>query len=749
MVYLLKDLIAHAKKMPDGSYAYPHLLTQHLEDTAKLTIEKGSVFINDNLLSVLGYAHDIGKASNAFQERIRIKSGFEAQEAHLEGKSAHHVDHSTAGAQFLYQKYGLLGVLPAYIIAGHHAGLPNGKSAEESSLSHRLQKKIENYQTILPWLNVRLPDKLNTNDFLPKEASRDKLTPFQFQFLIRMLFSALTDADFIDTENYMNQINKDLRDIRIDIKQLDVCLESHIRLLSEKSNTFINKKRNEILLDCIKAAKNDRGIFSLSVPTGGGKTISSMVFAVKHALVHNLRRIIYVIPYTSIITQNSEVFRKIFSPLGEDVVLEHHSNIDPKIETTYNRLASENWDARIIITTNVQFFESFYGNRSKTSRKLHNIARSVIIFDEAQMFPPEYLKPVLQVLTELKENYGCSMVLCTATQPALKKSEQLQEGLTDVTEIIENPEELHKELKRVTIESIPGITPNDEIAKHIASHEQVLCIVNTRKSARELFQKIVGVKPKNSCFHLSTMMCAQHRQDVLQKIKDLLDKDQACTVVSTQLIEAGVDIDFPVVFRSIAGLDSIAQAAGRCNREGKQKYGRVIIFQSEQKAPPGHLRKSAESGSISLKQFPKDPLSPEAIETYFQDLFGKSDLDEHGILRLCQARLDEIPFKDISDNFNFICQSGYQIIVPYNEGEELIDTLRSCYNGIVPKELRRKLQRYTVNIFKQPFIALSAVIEDVFGDGQFYILLNKDIYDEQIGLNPKIPEFMKTESLII
>ncbi|RMH61941.1 MAG: CRISPR-associated helicase Cas3' [Calditrichaeota bacterium] len=744
-----KYLIAHIKKLPDGSFDRPHFLEEHLERTAKLTAENCADFINYKVPLILGYLHDIGKASDAFQERIRIKSGFEAEEAHLEGKSAQHVDHSTAGAQLSAQKYDLLGILPAYIIAGHHTGLPNGKSSEESSLYSRLHKEVEAYNNILPWLNSKLPD-INPKDFMPKNHHYNStLTPYQFQFLIRMLFSALTDADFIDTEEYMNPDKTKQRGSMATMEELKKSLDDYFQIFLNKKETFVNRKRNEILKTCILAANEKPGIFSLTVPTGGGKTLSSMAFAVNHAIKHNLKRIIYVIPYTTIISQNAQIFRDLFSNLGEDVVIEHHSNMEPAVETAYNRLATENWDAPVIVTTNVQFFESFYSNKNSVCRKLHNISRSIIVFDEAQMFPPEYLKPVLRVLNELNKNYGCSIVLCTATQPALNKSKILADGLDNVKEIIEKPEELYKQLKRVHIKILPGTTSDDQLIRHMEAYEQALCIVNTRKHARELYRALSDMHPDNSCFHLSTMMCPQHRVDELEKIKHELSKHKPCRVISTQLIEAGVDIDFPVVYRAMAGLDSIAQAAGRCNREGLLTSGNVFVFQPKQKAPPGHLRKCAESGAFTLKKYRTDPLTPPAIEKYFQDLFGKSDLDEHGILQLCNSQLDEIPFKEISEKFRFIRQTGFSLIIPYGHGKELINSLRACYEGRVPMELRRQLQRYTINIFRETFMAMAPVIEDVFRDGQFYVLLNDDIYDEKIGLNPDIPEFIKTESLII
>lgn len=743
-----EQFIAHVKKQDGDGFATPHLLIDHLENTSSLCAEFSRVFGLAKLGKILGLTHDIGKASDAFQKRIRTAGGMEA---HLEGKTSKHVDHSTAAAQYLVNKYGdIAGLALAYIVAGHHAGLADGKGETDSVLSRRLKKHIEDFSAILPWIENNIPQELDQQSFLPQKFN--KKTPLQFHFLIRMLYSALTDADFLDTESYMNPSKSAERNIPFPaIREIRNHFYRHLNTLKAKSQTEINRKRNQILHWCINAAEKQTGIFSLTVPTGGGKTLSSMAFALNHAVKNKLRRIIYVIPYTSIIEQNAEVFRDIFGNLSQNLILEHHSNFEPKEENPFNRLAPENWDAPIIVTTNVRFFESFYANRSSKCRRLHNIADSVIIFDEAQIIPRDYLNPCLSVINELTRHYGCSAIICTATQPAIQESDYLKNHLEKVREIIPNPAELYDSFKRVRFERLPEKTTIAEIAKLLKKHDQALCIVNTRKEARLTFETMVENVESESFFHLSTMMCPEHRSDVLDKIHDRLKHGLPCRLVSTQLIEAGVDIDFPVVYRAIAGLDSIAQAAGRCNREGRLDSGVVFVFEGENPPPPGHLRQSADSGRYAFKYHSDNPLTPEAINIYFKDYYGKDDkdFDKNGIMSLCSKKPDAIPFKEIAGKFKLIDDVQFPLIVPYGErGKNIREELKACYNGLVPFELRRKLQRLTVQLHEAPFRKLRSALEDVFEDGRYHVLVNPDIYDRQVGLKPDIPEFYQAETLV-
>lgn len=747
------DLFAHIRQKDDAKHDTPHFLTDHLLNTAKLCESNCTSFGLSNVGNIIGLVHDIGKASEAFQARIRTITGYDA---HLEGKSPGHVDHSTAAAQFLIKKYDYIpAILLAYIVAGHHGGLPDGKGESYSVLSKRLKRQVEPYSKIHPFLESILTKKLFETDFIPKKFNPNK--KIIIYFMVKLLYSALVDADFLDTESYMQKELSFLRTKKIpDIRILSKHFDKYLQTLKQKKQTKLNTIRNSILEWCLEASKIKPGIFSLTVPTGGGKTISSLAFALKHATEHNLRRIIYVIPYTSIIEQNAQIFRNIFSALDGNIVLEHHSNVTQKVETPYNRLSSQNWNSPIIVTTNVQFFDSFYSNRSSYSRKLHNIVDSVIIFDEAQILPREYLSPCLKIISELTNHYGCSAVICTATQPSLNKSKQLKHGLEGVTEIIPDPDQLYKSLKRVKISVKPNKYSISDTVKSLINYKQVLCIVNTRKEARQIFQQLINLVDKNECYHLSTMMCPYHRRATLKSIRDSLNDNLNCKVISTQLVEAGVDIDFPNVFRAIAGLDSIAQAAGRCNRENKLEYGQVIVFEGETLPPPGHLRQSAQSGSYAIKTYPDDPLSPEAIHLYFQDYYSKDSsnkYDKNDIIDLICRNPDAIPFKTISKKFNLLDTELYPIIVPYQtNGMMVIERLRSCkFRGFVDPDLKKELQHYMVQLFEKTIFNLinAGVVEDIFGDGQYLVLINPDIYDEKIGLNPETPHFIKTESMII
>ena len=533
---------------------------------------------------IAGLRHDEGKATNRFQNYLR--EVFKAQND--DSLTAPHVDHSTAGAQQAVKKYSLPGYLLAYAIAGHHGGLPNGISAYRS-LHKRLRKTTENSEHICNELPE--PKQPELPNFI-KQALGDK-NPFTLSFFVRMLFSTLTDADFLDTERFLNPERADGR-IHWDedtLEYFEKALDFYAERLPE-SKSIVSIERKRVRDACINAAEKEAGLFSLTVPTGGGKTLSSLAFALKHARLHGMRRIIYVIPFTTIVEQTADVFRNVLSTfdknLAESAIIEHHSNFEPDHETLQSRLATENWDAPLIITTSVQFYESLFSNRSSQCRKLHNLSKSVIILDEAQTLPVDFLEPCLKSLTELTYNYNCSAVLCTATQPAVKKRDNFPIGLENVKEIITDRAKLYDNLKRVNIKNV-GELSDVELARRLVAEEQALCIVNTRKHAAELYAMI---KEENGVYHLSALMCPAHRQEVLGQIFKSLKENELCRVVSTQLIEAGIDIDFPVVFRSMAGVDAVAQAAGRCNRHGQNpKGGETIVFTSEHQSAERFLQK--------------------------------------------------------------------------------------------------------------------------------------------------------------
>jgi len=718
----------------------------HLNGVSELAHGFAKRFKSAKWAQLAGMWHDVGKFSLAFQKRIGVQLDLDAHIEQISGKP----DHSTAGAQHANSVFKREGLVLAYAIAGHHAGLTNGNDDTESCLFKRFEKKVPDWSAcpkeVLRFENPGLPP------FIP-DTTGNRLG-FQASFFIRMLYSCLVDADFLDTEKFMSPDKAEWRRGYPSLNQLNAKLDrALVQLLADAEPTEINKYRAEILQHCLDAAEKSPGLFSLTVPTGGGKTISSLSFALKHALKFGMRRVIYVIPYTSIIEQNAKVFRDI---LGDSSVLEHHSTFDFKDltdEDRRTRLASENWDAPLIVTTNVQFFESLFHNRSSRCRKLHNIAGSVVILDEAQMLPVPFIRPCVEILRELTAAYNTSIVLCTATQPALSSENfKWRLEIAEDREIMPEPTRLYDFFKRVKAEFIGKITDED-IAEKLKEHHQVLCVVNTRKHARKIFEMIKG----ENCHHLSACMCPAHRSQKLDEIRSALEAGEPCRVVSTQLVEAGVDIDFPTVFRAAAGIDSIAQAAGRCNREGKLRGGgKVFVFIPEDGLPAGDFRLNAETAEMVMRHH-EDILSPAAVREYFELNFwrrGDEQLDREGILQDLQAggRNGDFPFKTIAGKFRIIEDGMEPVIIPYHEkskhcehAQELINRLR--YTEF-PNSIARKLQRYTVQITPRDLNSLIADGAVEIIHKRYCVLNNKDIYDDELGLCPEDPTFFKAESLI-
>jgi CRISPR-associated endonuclease/helicase Cas3 len=552
-----------------------------------------------------------------------------------------------------------------------------------------------------------------------------------------MMFSALVDADFLATEAFMSPLQaSERRTVSVTPKDLASHLESHLAQLRANSHSStVNNIRAEVSEMCHQAASLPPGLFSLNVPTGGGKTLASLRFSLRHAAVNGMDGVIVAIPFTSIIDQNAAVYRDIFASLGQGVVLEHHSNLDPDdtSETTAKRLQTENWDAPIVVTTNVQFFESLFACRTSRCRKLHRIARRVIILDEVQSLPVELLKPTMLAIRELVESFHCTVVLCTATQPALAHRETFPIGLHNVQPIIADVNELHARLRRVKVH-VAGALSNRELVDRLNQQHQVLCIVNTRPHAAQVF---AGLRCDSGNFHLSTRMCAAHRVSVLEnKIRPRLRDNRRCRVVSTQLIEAGVDVDFPVVYRAACGLDSLAQAAGRCNREGRLAAGDVYFFESEQPPPPGMLRQAADSGRELVGKY-DDLLSPAAIEEYFQLHYfkrGESGWDKRQVLEAVGRSPSTLhfQFREIADRYSFITEQTDSIVVPWGKGKRLIERLNDTNRPLMRADYRR-LQRYTVSVRDhERRILLAAGALTQLHD--CWVLTQSHLYDKCLGL---------------
>ena len=720
-------------------------LDEHLNAVGNLAAKAARHFNDEVLALTAGLLHDLGKYTFEFQQRL---SG-----------SPRRVDHATWGARLACQRFGPSGHLISYAIAGHHAGLANGLSGEKRTAL------IERLEAILPQLReswrdeIELPEQLA----LPKNfRCHPGHEMFQLAFLQRMVFSCLVDADFIDTDNFYRCAEG--RPVRNPADQI-AGLAKLRRRFDKKLNDFntkgdVNALRTRILEHVRSQHTLEPGLFSLTVPTGGGKTLTSLAFALDHAIRHGLRRVIYVIPYTSIVEQTAAVFREVFEDLGDEVVLEHHSAYVESPSTHGDardklREAMENWDRPIVVTTAVQFFESLFADRPSRCRKLHNVAGSVVILDEAQTLPYPLLRPCIATMDELARNYRTSLVLCTATQPALKAETGFIGGLDNVRELAPEPRILYEKLRRVTVRHA-GALDDDALVKELLQHGQVLCIVNNRRHARVLFESIAG---SEGARHLTTLMCAQHRRQVLDDIRQCLQHGEPCRVVATSLIEAGVDVDFPRVLRAEAGLDSIAQAAGRCNREGhrSREDSEVLVFSTANLdwAPPPELKQFAQSFKTVARHHVDDLLGLDAVHAYFQDVYWRKgdELDAHALLKLFRgSRPENMPFETVAARFRMIESNMQAVLIPYDRHAR--DLLRALAHAEQVGGLARRLQPYTVQVPQRAFDALrgAGAIQplnpDIFGE-QFMQLVAEDLYGRETGLRWDNPAFRAAESNVI
>ncbi len=657
------------------------------------------------------------------------------------------VPHAIHGAGLTMERHPKLGKILAYVIAGHHGGLTDWLTLEK-----RLAKERELGEA----RECRATDVFPTG-FPFKDIGENSLG-FALAFFTRMVFSCLVDADWLDTEAFLDPQRSAWRRGYPKVATLaERFFPKYWAMVANADATPVNRIRREVVDACLDAAGRSPGLFSLTVPTGGGKTLASLAFALKHARRHDLERIVYVIPYTSIIEQNARVFRKY---LGCDAVVEHHSTFDPgqgrdddAISPALRRaqLACENWDAPVIATTAVQFFESLFAARPGRCRKLHNLAKSVIILDEAQMLPRKYLLPCLAVIRELAAHYGASVVLCTATQPAVREREEFSQGFKEMHEIMPDPTKLHERLRRVVVEDL-GSLDDEALAGRLTEHHQALCVVNTRAHARALYERL---RDREGMYHLSTTMTAVHRSRSIEAIRAALKAKRPCLVVSTSLVEAGVDLDFPVVYRAAAGADSVAQAAGRCDREGLLTQaagapaGRVFVFTPAAGLPKGDFSITADKAAEVRRMGYDDPLSPAAIEHYFRLLFWTAGtaLDDENILgKLAEAgKSGSFPFREVADAMNFIEDWRKPVIVAHDE--EAKKLVKELTYSPTPGRILRRLQRYMVPVHPKDWGALldsgaaRLVLEGLA------VLVNLDLYNDDIGLCSEDPSFIRCENL--
>ncbi len=723
------NLYAHSREGRPPEEWQP--LEEHLRNVADLAAEFAKPFGAEAWAYLAGLWHDVGKGSDAFQTYLRAAS---------EGaESPPKTDHSTAGAKLAVKKYPILGHLLAYAIAGHHAGLPDGIS-EGPCLERRLKKSVALFS---------MPDLPPLPEELPVPPALGERDAFGTAFFVRMLFSCLVDADSLDTERFMDPEKSRLRgesSRNVDFTVLEKFLLGHIEKLAA-TDSPVNRYRSEVLGHCLRAASERPGFFSLTVPTGGGKTLSSLAFALKHAAKYGKSRVIYVIPFTSIIEQTADVFRKALGASNESIILEHHSNFVPEDEGDEERverwrLATENWDAPIVVTTAVQFYESLFSNRASACRKLHNIANAVVIFDEAQTLPVQYIEACLKTLKELVRHYSATVVLCTATQPAIQRREDFPIGIEthEIREMVPETRKLYLKLKRVDA-SYVGQVRDQELVERLSKYECVLCIVNTRGHAKSLFGALKEAREADGgLFHLSALMCPAHRRETLKAIRSKLKENAPCLVVSTQLVEAGVDLDFPVVYRSLAGLDSLAQAAGRCNREGRLDRGRTYVFKSEHVRAETYFAETANCASQLLELHPDNILDPDLIERFFKHYYRDKaeQWDAKKIMReftLTQDR--ELPFlfsfASVAGRFRLIDDYRKAIVIPWDKrGGDLVHRL---HYEPPNRKLARALQPYTVSV--NPRVLSRAIAEgrvETIGES-YNVLVSVDThYSRETGL---------------
>lgn len=728
----------------------PHEAWQPLEAHLRGVSELAARFCSTwggSLAGLAGLWHDLGKYAPDWQEFLRevgqdASSLGEEQPGNLRGRR-HGPDHSTAGAVHAAAEFGQrkpLSLALQWAIAGHHAGLSNNVELEERICKAEKRLRYEQAKAQAPNTISKPGVAPSLPGFLLDPQSGVNAGLRAFETFVRMMFSALVDADFLDTERFFDSRTGEKERMRRVWRPLfDYVepLESHLSGLERIEETFVIRERRRVLDWCREAASRPRGVFTLTVPTGGGKTLSSLAFALHHARFHRLQRVIVALPFISILDQTVDVCQQVFSSaLGEPYLVEHHSNLDEGDDTDANRLASENWDAPLIVTTQVQLFESLFANRPRACRKLHNLSNAVIVLDEVQTLPVSLLAPLLDQLQQLHSNYGATLLLMTATQPSLN-TRQLGTacfpGLSpEPREIVPASEMsgLFSAFERVRVHwpEAPDPVPWDVLAQKLVRHEQVLAIVHLRRDARDLFdacRRLGGM----DLFHLSALMCAAHRRLVLKIVRKRLRAGQPCRVVSTSLVEAGVDVDFPVVYRSMAGLESLAQAAGRCNREGRLTgKGDFFVFRSASN-PPGGLRFHRDTAEMMVTDRPDLNLfAPETFREYFDQLYAFKNLDSQNV----QPMREKLCFKDVAAQFRMIDDSGAAVLVAFDDrARRVLDELR--YVGPSRERLRR-LQPYTVNVYPDALKQLGARGGVELLHESFYVLVDNASYDGNLGL---------------
>ncbi|WP_163150446.1 CRISPR-associated helicase Cas3' [Anoxybacillus sp. MB8] len=722
----MNSVYAHTPRENDREW---HDLKDHLVSVAEVAKSFAEPFHGERVAYLCGLLHDLGKFHPLFQMYLQKQA---------DGENARSVPHAIWGAAFMYQLYWKKMKHPnawkcfSLPIAGHHAGL-HSSAYLSLTFEENLEKQQSHFLEIL-----RQAESFLKEFVFPSVQQGIETLSFsetEREMWIRLVFSALVDADYLDTERHFHPELSQIRQPTISINYLwDCFVVNQNQLTNQANDTLVNRVRKEVYEECIRASARPQGLFRLTVPTGGGKTRSSLAFALKHAVKHQLDRIIVAIPYTTIIEQTVNVYRGIF---GDDAVLEHHSQVevDDQKETgderiIQQRLSAENWDAPLIVTTTVQLFDSLFNNRPSKVRKLHNLSRSVIILDEIQAIPPELLKPTLDALVMLAKHCQTTIVLSSATQPFFEECKFL-----DVFSSVEVKEilppvlvgEHFQQMKRVDYDIWKTPISLQELACFIQQQKQLLVVFNTRKEAKECVEFL---QEDEGVFHLSTLLCGAHRRRILDEVRERLRKNEPVRLISTQVVEAGVDLDFPIVMRQMGPLDRIVQAAGRCNREGKMDKGKVIIFETkEMSSPKGPYKTAMETArSLLAEKQPDDLHNPNIFREYFRRLFAAVDLDSKNI----QKARETLDYPLVAEKYRLIDQDTVSVIVPYAEALEHLRMWESSPS----RHLFRRLQPYIIQLYRFEAVKkekdgwLREVADNVYewlGD-----------YDEKVGIKEEV-----------
>lgn len=723
-----KQFISHLyQNVEDGEWVV-QTNSEHQTGVAEMACSFTAEFGLFSWGRALGLLHDKGKERRAFQQYIRLSNGLIC----VDKKVYKEHQHAFVGGILAKELMGMsvLNLLVNQIIS-HHTGLHDYTDLEEVLDKKQLPAEIDRE-------NLNIDSSVLIKELSESPFSKLGTDMKSFHHLSRMLFSCLIDADRLDTERFMDIKSWQKRGCSSTIADLLPKLEAYIKQLQITApDTEVNRIRMKVQERCVLASVYERGFYSLTVPTGGGKTLSSLLWAMKHAVCNSMKRVIIAIPYTSIIVQTAGILKRIF---GENNVLEHHSNFNPddldEIVREKVKLATENWDYPIIVTTNVQLFESMFSNKPSDCRKLHNIVNSVIILDEVQTLPTDFLQPIVDAMKAYQKMFGVSILFTTASQPVLSgliegvNPKTKFSGIENITEIIPLEFKLYDKLRRVKLDFDSKGKTYDEIVSEISEYDKVLCIVNTRIDAKEIFDRLpdIGIK-----LHLSRMMCPDHISKTINKIKSLLKSESypVVRVVATQLVEAGVDIDFPVVFRQESGLDSILQAAGRCNREGKISIGHTFVFSlSAEKRMLFGAIKDANNARMNLPSN-SDWFAPSVMESYFKQLYSRTNTFDKKDIKHYLYNPNELCFEQASNAFKLIDDDSVNIVVNWENSMELIEKVAN--NGLT-YSLVRQLAKYTVGIHRPDFDKLvnyGAIDEVIEG---LYVLPDKKYYDHDTGL---------------